>query len=57
MADRKPKVKGVPPATAAPPVDQKPQFERFLEAADEVGATSETLDKAVGKIAPPKLKK
>lgn len=59
MANRKPKAPRVPPAT--PPPDQpgeveKPQFERFLEAAEEAGVTDESLDKALRKIAPPKTK-
>ncbi len=57
MADRKPKAKGVPHATAAPPVEQKPQWERFVDAAQEAGVTDESLDKAVRKLAPLKRSK
>lgn len=56
MADRKPKAKGIPPATAAPPPDEKTQWERFEEAATEAGVTDESLDKAIAKIAPPRRK-
>lgn len=56
MADRKPKAKGVPPSKGEAPVDQKPQSERFIEAAKEAGVTDEGFDKAVRKIAPPKVK-
>jgi hypothetical protein len=52
MADRKPKAKGVPPSKAAPPLDQKPQRERFIEAAKEAGVTDESFDKAIAKVAP-----
>ena len=54
MADRKSKAKGVPPATASPPVREKPQSERFIEAAQEAGVTDEAFDKALTKVAPPK---
>jgi hypothetical protein len=56
MADRKPKAKGVPPSKAAPPLDQKPQRERFIEAAREAGVTDESFDKALTKVAPPRRK-
>jgi len=60
MADRKPKAKGVPPRKASPPESreaEKPQRERFIEAAREAGVTDEKLEAAVRKIAPPKRKK
>ncbi len=53
MADTKPKAGGVPPAPQEAPA-QKPQRDRFVEAAKEVGVTDETLEKAVQKLAPPK---
>lgn len=51
MADRKPKAKGVPPKPTEAPVE-KPQRERFIEAAAEAGVTDEGFNKALGKIAP-----
>ena len=56
MADRKPKAKGVPPEPDKAAVE-KPQRERFIDAAREAGVTNETLDKAIEKLAPPKRKK
>lgn len=43
------------PARKPPPPHEKPQFERFLEAAREVEAaeTDEGLDKVVRKVLPP----
>lgn len=55
MADSKPKARGVPPSEAKAPLE-KPQRERFIEAAREAGVTDETLEKALEKIAPPKHK-
>lgn len=57
MADRKPKAKGVPPSTASPSVPEKPQSERFIEAAREAGVTDEGFDRAMKKIAPSKARK
>lgn len=44
------------PARKPPPPHEKPQFERFLEAAREVEAaeTDEGLDKVVRKVLPPR---
>jgi len=44
------------PARKPPPPDEKPQFERFLETAREVGAaeTDEGLDAVLRKVIPPK---
>lgn len=56
MADRKPKAARVPPAKATPPPHEKTQRERFEEAGREAGVTEEMLDKALGKLAPPKRK-
>lgn len=57
MADRKPKAKGVPPSKAAPDQPgkaEKPQRERFIEAAQEAGVTDESFEKALTKVAPAK---
>ena len=43
MAAKKPPKKG-----------EKPQKERFIEAAKEAGVDSEAFERAMGKIAPPK---
>jgi len=51
MADRKPKTKGVPPPEKEAPLE-KPQRERFIEAARAAGVTDESLEDAVRKIAP-----
>jgi hypothetical protein len=42
------------PARKPPPPDEKPQFERFIETARQIGAgeTDEALDRVVRKIAP-----
>ncbi len=53
MADRKSKAGGVPPKPKEAAVE-KPQRERFIEAAQEAGVTDETLDKAIEKLAPAK---
>lgn len=44
------------PARKPPPPDEKPQFERFIETAREIGAgeTDEALEQAIKKIVPPK---
>ena len=43
------------PARNPPPPDEKPQFERFLETAREIGAaeTDEGLDQIVRKVVKP----
>lgn len=59
MADRKPKAKSVPPSKAAkakPEPDERPQRERFIEAAQSAGVTDETFNKALSKVAPAKRK-
>jgi hypothetical protein len=45
------------PARKPPPPDEKPQFERFLETAREIGAaeTDEGLDTVLRKVIPPVL--
>ncbi len=47
------------PARKPPPPDEKPQFERFIETARQIGAaeTDSALDRAIRKIAPPKVPK
>ena len=47
------------PARKPPPPDEKPQFERFLETALEIGAaeTDEGLDVVLRKVMPPKPSK
>lgn len=55
MADPKPKARGAPPPETEAPME-KPQRERFIEAAREAGVQDDTLDKALEKIAPPKRK-
>jgi len=44
------------PARKPPLPGEKPQFERFIEAARRIGAgeTDEALERAIEKIAPPK---
>jgi len=44
------------PARKLPPPDEKPQFERFIETAREIGAgeTDEALERVIERIAPPK---
>jgi len=46
------------PARKPPPPDEKPQFERFLETAREIGAaeTDEGLDAVLRKVIPPLAK-
>ena len=53
MANTKPKAGSVPPE--APPTVEKPQRERFIEAATEVGVTDEAFEKAVRKVVSKKL--
>lgn len=55
MADRKPKAKGVPPEPEKAAME-KPQRERFIEAAREAGVTDEGFDKAIAKVAPTRTK-
>jgi hypothetical protein len=45
------------PARKQPPPDEKPQFERFIETARQIGAaeTDEALNRTISKIAPPRL--
>ncbi len=44
------------PAPKPRPPDEKPQFERFLETARQIGAgdTDEALERAIELVAPPK---
>lgn len=44
------------PARKPPQPDERPQFDRFIEAARRIGAaeTDEALERAIEKIAPPK---
>lgn len=47
------------PRKSPPPKDEKPQHDRFKEAAREAGAdeSGETFERAFGKIVPPKKSK
>lgn len=46
------------PAKKPPPKDEKPQKERFIEAANKAGGVdAEAFEKAMGAIAPPKKPK
>jgi len=45
------------PAKKPPPKDEKPQKERFIEAAKKAGVEADAFEKAMGKIAPPKKPK
>jgi hypothetical protein len=57
MADPKPKAGRVPARKVASDQSsevEKPQRERFIEAAEEAGVTDEAFDKALIKVAPPK---
>lgn len=59
MADRKPKARRVSAGKASPDKPreaEKPQRERFIDAATEAGVTDEAFDKALTKVAPPKRK-
>ncbi len=44
------------PARKPPAESETPQFERFIQTAQEIGAseTDEALDKALDRLAPPK---
>ena len=42
------------PAKKPPSKDEKPQKERFIEAAQKAGVDGSAFEKAVGKIAPPR---
>jgi len=57
MADPKPKARRVPASKASPDQSgeaEKPQRERFIEAARKAGVTDEGMDAAVRKLARPK---
>lgn len=56
MADTKPKARRIPPEPDKAAVE-KPQKERFIEAAEQAGVTEESLEEAVRKVAPPKTRK
>ena len=56
MADTKPKAGRIPPKPKEAEVE-KPQRQRFIDAAREAGVTDDDLEKAVRKIAPAKFKK
>lgn len=45
------------PSKKPPAKDEKPQKERFIEAAKEAGVDAAAFERAVGKIAPPKKPK
>lgn len=45
------------PAKKPTPKNEKPQKERFIEAAREAGVDADAFEKAVGKIAPSKKPK
>ncbi len=46
------------PAKKPPPKDEKPQKERFKEAAEKAGGIDgDAFERAIGKIAPPKRPK
>ncbi len=42
------------PAKKPPPKDEKPQKERFIEAAKKAGVDADEFERALEKIAPPK---
>lgn len=44
-------------AKKPPAKDEKPQSERFKEAAQEAGVDGEAFERVIGKIAPPKKPK
>lgn len=50
-------VKGGMPKKNPTPEDEKPQKDRFIEAAEEAGVTDEGFDRAMKKLAPPKKPK
>ena len=54
MASTKPKAGGVPPRPKEAAVVEKPQRERFIEAATDAGVTDEGMEAALRKVAPPK---
>jgi hypothetical protein len=56
MASPKPKARSAPRKVPDAEKDPRPQKERFIDAARELGVTDETFEKAVRKIAPPKRK-
>lgn len=46
------------PAKKPPPKDEKPQKQRFIEAAAKAGGIdADSFERAVGKVAPPKKQK
>ena len=45
------------PAKKPPPKDEKPQKERFIEAGKKAGVDEGALDRAIGKILPPRGKR
>jgi hypothetical protein len=45
------------PAKKPPPKDEKPQKERFIEAAKEAGVDLKKFETAMGKITPPRSPK
>ncbi len=45
------------PAKKPPAQGEKPQKERFIEAAQEAGVSEEAFEQALGKVAPPKKPK
>jgi hypothetical protein len=45
------------PAKKPPPKDEKPQSERFKEAAREAEVDPDKFERAMGRIAPPKKPK
>ena len=60
MADTKSKARRVPARKASPDQPgevEKPQRERFIDAARKAGVTDEGFDRALSKVAPPKRKK
>lgn len=42
------------PAKKPPPKDEKPQKERFIEVAKQVGVDADAFERAMGKITPPR---
>lgn len=45
------------PAKKPPPKDEKPQKERFIEAAKEAGVDGEAFERAMERVAPPRSPK
>lgn len=42
------------PAKKAPPKSEKPQKDRFIEAAKDAGVDADAFERAIGKIVPAK---